>query len=191
MKYIIDIEDQAVNGLYKAKNFKTLVFDGYGLDRLEKYDDALADNTIKAAYREGMDRAWETARKIACFTENGGLSCEELSLIFWNDCAPEILLDHTAEEAEEKIRSFEEKEDEIRIGDEVIAEDGDARFIVTHIANDIAGIDQEGNVYAYLPEEIDGKTGMHYSILEALRGTPFMMTCFGHPMNAEQEKDGE
>jgi phosphorylcholine metabolism protein LicD len=41
MKYIIDIEDQAVNGLYKAKNFKTLVFDGYGLDRLEKYDEVL------------------------------------------------------------------------------------------------------------------------------------------------------
>ena len=180
MKYIIDIEDQAVNGLYKAKNFKTLVFDDYGLDRLEKYDDALVDNTIKAAYREGMDRAWETARKIACFTENGGLSCEEMEKIFHNDCAPEILLDHTAEEAAEMIRDFKKDGGEIRIGDEVTAEDGTSRFVVTHIANDISGIDMEGNVYAYLPEEIDGKTGMYYSILEALRGTPFMMTCWGN-----------
>ena len=164
MKYIIDIEDQAVNGLYKAKNFKTLVFDGYGLDRLEKYDDALVDNTIKAAYREGMDRAWETARKIACFTENGGLSCEEMEWIFHNDCAPEILFDNTAEEAAEKIRSFEEKAEEINVGDEVTAEDGTARFVVTHIANDISGIDLEGNVYAYLPDEIDGKTGRRFTM---------------------------
>ena len=36
MKYIIDIEDTPKDGLYKATNFKTLVFDEYGLSRLEK-----------------------------------------------------------------------------------------------------------------------------------------------------------
>lgn len=170
MKYIIDIEDQAVNGLYKAKNFKTLVFDGYGLDRLEKYDEVLVDNTVRAAYREGMNRAWDTARKIACFTENGGLSCEEMEKIFHNDCAPEILLDNTAEEATEKILSFEENEEEICIGDEVTAESGASRFVVTHIENDISGIDSDGNTYAYYPDEIDGKTGRHFVVSMQLKG---------------------
>ena len=35
-KYIIEIEDIPVGGLYKAKAFRTLVFDYEGLSRLEK-----------------------------------------------------------------------------------------------------------------------------------------------------------
>lgn len=38
-RYIIDIEDDAKDGLYKAKNFNTLVFDKEGLDRLEPYEE--------------------------------------------------------------------------------------------------------------------------------------------------------
>lgn len=39
-KYIIDIEDEPVNGLYKAKNFRTLVFDAEGLRRLKRVENA-------------------------------------------------------------------------------------------------------------------------------------------------------
>lgn len=35
-KYIIEIEDEPVNGLYIAKGFRTLVFDEAGLNRLVK-----------------------------------------------------------------------------------------------------------------------------------------------------------
>lgn len=38
-KYIIEIEDEPVNGLYKAKAFNTLVFDQNGLDRLKRYEE--------------------------------------------------------------------------------------------------------------------------------------------------------
>lgn len=38
-KYIIEIEDEPVNGLYKAKNFNTLVFDAEGLKRLDRYQE--------------------------------------------------------------------------------------------------------------------------------------------------------
>ena len=37
-KYIIEIEDKPVGGLYKAKAFRTLVFDEEGLRRLEKLE---------------------------------------------------------------------------------------------------------------------------------------------------------
>lgn len=43
MKYIIEIEDEPINGLYKAKNFKTLVFDEYGLKQMEKVEEAVKD----------------------------------------------------------------------------------------------------------------------------------------------------
>lgn len=179
MKYIIDIEDSPVNGLYKAKNFKTLVFDELGLGKLVKYDSEMIENAIEDAYGDGMNDAWDAARKIACSVEDGGFSCGELQRIFGCGFAPDIMRDLSADEAKKRIADFKEIKDKICIGDEVTAEDGASRFIVTHIANDISGIDLNGNTYAYMPEEIDGKTGMHYDILETLRGTPFMMTCRG------------
>lgn len=46
-KYIIEIGEELVNDkcdfdntLYRVKGFKSLVFDKYGLDKLEKYEDA-------------------------------------------------------------------------------------------------------------------------------------------------------
>lgn len=38
-KYIIEVEDNAVDGLFKAKGFNTLVFDQNGLDKLQKYEE--------------------------------------------------------------------------------------------------------------------------------------------------------
>jgi len=44
MKYVIEINDNAMNdsctpALYRAKNFKTLVFDEYGLSKLTPFDE--------------------------------------------------------------------------------------------------------------------------------------------------------
>lgn len=38
-KYIIDIEDEPVNGLYRASKFRALVFDREGLNRLELFEE--------------------------------------------------------------------------------------------------------------------------------------------------------
>ena len=38
-KYIIEIDDNPVGGLFKAKGFNALVFDQEGLDRLQKYEE--------------------------------------------------------------------------------------------------------------------------------------------------------
>ena len=35
MKYIIELEDKPINGLYRAKAFRTLVFDEEGIRRLK------------------------------------------------------------------------------------------------------------------------------------------------------------
>ena len=169
MKYIIDIEDKPVEGLYRAKEFKTLVFDEFGLSKLEKYEEQKADS----GYAQGMHDAWQAARKIACFVDDGGINTEDLAGVFGSGMACDIMRDYTAAEAIEKIREFEEAGSAICVGDEVTAEDGSARFIVTHIGYDISGIGLDGSVYAYLPDEIDGKTGVHYCITETLSSMPF------------------
>ena len=65
MKYVIDIEDMAVNecnerryALFKAKNFRTLVFDDVGLSKLTPLADAIGDVISmerEQAYREGFE----------------------------------------------------------------------------------------------------------------------------------------
>lgn len=55
MRYAIDIEDEPVNGLYKAKNFNTLVFDQEGLNRLEPLSDCIltSDSLLASDVRSG------------------------------------------------------------------------------------------------------------------------------------------
>jgi len=59
-----------------------------------------------------------------------------------------------------------EPHDEIKVGDEVSAEDGTSIFIVTWMSERcICGVDKEGRCYSYEPKEICGKTGNHYDIV--------------------------
>ena len=65
-KYIIEIESVSKNAkgnIAFIKGFKTLVFDGYGLAQLERYDDEKVrktiDDAIDAAYRRGWDECAE------------------------------------------------------------------------------------------------------------------------------------
>ena len=71
MKYVIDIEENAVNecnspdkALFKAKNFRTLVFDEVGLSRLTPLSDAVGDiikEEREEAYNIGYDKGYEIA----------------------------------------------------------------------------------------------------------------------------------
>lgn len=42
-KYIIEVDDNAVDGLFRAKGFNTLVFDQNGLDKLQKYEESVEE----------------------------------------------------------------------------------------------------------------------------------------------------
>ena len=67
---------------------------------------------LKATYEEGLNDAWETARKIRLYPSDGGISIEDLSKIFGNQTHYDILRDYSAQEAIEKIKAWEDKEDE-------------------------------------------------------------------------------
>ena len=56
------------------------------------------------------------------------------------------------------------------VGDEVIADNGTACFVITSMEGvDIGGIDFTGGTYAYLPSDLCYKTGRHFDIVGFLK----------------------
>lgn len=97
------------------------------------YDAACKDIDIKsktnAAYRKGLEDAWEAARKIG---SNSMCSLEEMGFDF-SQCAVDdynpswfVVKNYSASEAIEKIRQYEQEKEEIKVGDEVITASGKA-----------------------------------------------------------------
>ena len=147
-KYMIEIEDvpfskvriDADNGaqninLYRAKGFNTLVFDEHGLDKLTSLDEAMEEAYHKGLeagqheattleYQQGLNDAWEAARKIAQQWEE---DTTEYRVVM--DDSIRVTLDSmTASEAIEKVKAYEQQkaDAEIKVGDEVEAYSGRA-----------------------------------------------------------------
>ena len=89
MKYIIEIEDEplvrksALHGedaVYRAKGFKSLVFDKTGLEKLKQYDPFIdRQSEIKyeqeKAYKKGLTDAWSLAQKIDTYNGDKWEEC--------------------------------------------------------------------------------------------------------------------
>lgn len=118
-KYIIEIEDRGSvalsNGhpfqLYKAKQFKTLVFDAEGLSRLEKVESKEPDyaSRIEKSYEKGLEDAWDAAKRIVlpCAKFANAFSGAELVQIFNEMSSDEILLNHSPADVLDKIQTFD------------------------------------------------------------------------------------
>lgn len=167
--------------LYHIKGFNSLVFDETGLKKLKKYSEPNIEDIHKDGYKEGyqygyqygyekgLNDAWEAAYKIIAPIRNGGFDGDTLKKIFDEGNQYEIIKNYTAKIAVEKIKNYEDIihiEDMIHIGDEVTAYG--LKFIVTEIDdNSIGGIDVNGNIFTYIPNECT-KTGKHNDKLVAL-----------------------
>ena len=142
MKYIIEIEDEPFvrlsalfgeEGLYRAKGFNSLVFDQFGLDKLTPLDKALSSELGEAyhkgfevgqheattlEYQQGLDDAWNAARKICNEPEDGGLPASAVVELFGRNGS---ILGCSAQNAINKLKAYEERQkaDEIKVGDEV------------------------------------------------------------------------
>lgn len=66
---------------------------------------------VNEFYEQGLVDAWKAARKIAISEESGGLTCREMQRIFCTDETDEIF-DMPASEAIEKIRQYEQEQQE-------------------------------------------------------------------------------
>lgn len=66
-------------------------------------------------YEDGLNEAWEVARKIACTAEKGGYTWTVLEQIFNTRSLSDIIDTYTASEAIDAMENYER----IKVGDEV------------------------------------------------------------------------
>ena len=124
----------------------------------------------KNQYEKGLKDAWECAKKIAIIPRNGGLSCDEMDDIFHTKSVTTIMNNYSASEAIEKIKAYEEKQNQIHVGDELVSDyDNNERYVVTRIVSQdyINMMDMNGAIYSSNPERYK-KTGRHFSQIEEL-----------------------
>lgn len=84
-------------------------------------------NTNK--YEDGLNDAWELARRIVCLPQDGGETVEWLENTFGSPKIDTVLRDYSASEAINRVK----KHEEIKVGDEVIYDR--EKCVVTAIAN--------------------------------------------------------
>lgn len=133
----------------------------------EEFDEDRA-KAINEAYQNGLNDAWECAKKIVLHCNDGGYSHKELRDIFTESSWEDIVKHMSAFEAIAKIKEYEVKkkaDDEIKVGDEVMV---DERCMI------VLGIDSgkwkhlwcPSNGFTYndiLTSEMT-KTGRHFDI---------------------------
>ena len=171
-KFIIEIKHGIVDPLYGAryfiKGFNTIVFDDFGLDQLKRFDaDAKANADYNSGYEDGMQRAWECARRIANF------DIGEKHTWFGEYYTNNVFEKFSASEAENRIAKYEAKQAEIKIGDEVRVDNQNCVVLMLDAAGDYCLLREDGNIYPSMRKNRMTKTGRHYditSILTQMRG---------------------
>lgn len=126
-------------------------------------------------YEDGLNEAWECAKKIEAPTVEGGLSGQELALIFKDGATLyKVFKNYSAREAVTRIKEYEEEQKkaaEIKIGDEVTDNDG-WNGVVTYISPDgeyLVVTLQDGSALRWEKEHFK-KTGRHFpQIAEVLK----------------------
>ena len=113
-------------------------------------------------YQKGIDDAWNIIKKVIAYKG------DELWAVFGTNSYDEIF-NKTYEEVAQHIVFREDSpfDKNYSVGDEVIAEEGAASFVITFI-NDasgcVAGIDEQGGTYSYFLSELCYKTGRHFDV---------------------------
>lgn len=119
-------------------------------------------------YEDGLNEAWEAAKKIICLPSDGGYVPSALIKIFGYDHSNTIFKQNTAAEAVTKINEYENR---IGVGDEVTDNDG-WNGVVTWISPDgeyLVVTLQDGTALRWKKESFK-KTGRHFPhIVEVLK----------------------
>ena len=76
-KYVIELEETEIAGLYKAKGFNTLFFDEYGIEHLEPYKEKEEEEPLKTYYYIDDSGA-------ICSTVNAGMAMDVTRLEIGN-----------------------------------------------------------------------------------------------------------
>ena len=180
-KFIIEIKHGIVDPLYGAryfiKGFNTLVFDDNGLDKLERFDaDAKVNADYNSGYEDGMHDAWECARKIVLLKDDGGIPTSDYKeALRTQKFEYDIFKDMPVSEVLSKLKEYEAKQAEIKVGDELQNKIGE-RFVVIGLNDDgesVQVLSDKGKLYLRVYKMYVTKTGRHFpieDILEQMRG---------------------
>jgi len=127
---------------------------------------------LEAEYQRGLEDAWNVARKIAVETDDGGVSISALYEMFGTESMCMIMKNNTVYDATDKLKAYEEKQkadDEIKVGDVVIAEEGKTVGIVTKEWDGRYYIMwQDGSSGLWLRESVR-KTDRHFDVDKLLK----------------------
>ena len=173
-KYLLEIEENK-DGSFAWSNFAPYAEPDLEQVRKEAYKDgynAGFGKKIDASYQEGLNDAWEAARKICLNDSDGGLTVTEIANIFDVSYYRDAMKKYSAHEAIEKIRQYEQRQEEqIQVGDEVIIRYKKA--VVTEITDRFVHIMySDGSGYALFSENMT-KTGRNFpeiaEVLEKMR----------------------
>lgn len=157
---------------YTEPDLSTLVKENF--ERGYRQRKAEEGKEIQEAYQRGLSDAWEAARKVVA------LSTVDRREVFGSEYMYSILEKHSASEAIEKIRRYEqEKEEKITKGDVVrIKSAPEVEILVTyadeeHVSGialtEVDGCCEIGDQYTDIVIHKVEKTGRHYEIAEVLR----------------------
>jgi len=138
-------------------------------DTKQHWVDAPRSCAYRLGYDNGLNDAWDAARKIVLSREDGGLfNYEERKAVF--GCGNYMALKKfLAQEAIEKIRQYEQKQEKIKVGDEVI-NDEDIKGVTVDIDDYLLHVLDENGVIQAWPREDVVKTGRYFpEIAEVLR----------------------
>lgn len=119
-------------------------------------------------YEDGLNEAWELARRIVCSPPDGGATVEWLENTFGTGRTDLVLRNFSASEAIDATENYEE----LKVGDEVIDKYGWKRVVTgMHNSGEITVMGCNGESYDYCKKAVMSdfkKTGRHYSQLEEI-----------------------
>ena len=134
-------------------------------------DDVL--HPVNKSYNEGLNDAWELAKKIVLSDGDGGYSCDELENIFGYRSPASILKVFTPQKSIAKVKAYEEERNEIKVGDVVKLKGCYIEGIVTRITEtNICYLSKDGscgNSSCNNGDFIDSyfeKTGKHFDSID-------------------------
>ena len=128
-------------------------------------------------YDTGLSDAWDAAKKLEFGTDKGGIPASIIEEIFGTLIPNRVLRNFTASEAIEKIRQYEqEQENEFKVGDEFENESGKKFVVLKMNGKEIDRyVDDDGSTYHMnVKYRVMRKTGRHFpeivAFLEKMRG---------------------
>lgn len=183
-KYIIELKDDElayqtiiIDGTPYIKPLQLLPYAEPDLEQVRKeaYEKGWkeAENHYEEGYNDGydtgLDDAWEAARKISSMTY------DDMWKIF--DCCDwNVVKRYTAQDVIEKLKAYEQKQEEIQVGDEVEGDEDGQRGVVIDSRfenSQVAVLTGNSKVYSWWSKCAIHKTGRHFheiaAVLEKMR----------------------